>query len=232
MKTRAQIPMSKQLYQSPESIRAMKQSQRIEALQEILFEHKQKIPQGDFKTGQDILKALFDEEERRRFENECVWYNVFFIRLVQEVDVHTGPGAGPDDCTNLVIDDCCGQTTVTLTPKTEKVSLRLHPLLVELINERCCFINQSYPADGSSVYDPGFLEIFLQEKGRNELQELLDAQYRETIHQITDNLRGRTRVLQTRGCTETELGQQTTVLELEHKVILHKILLRPSIIVS
>jgi len=206
-------------YQSPDSIRNLTQTQRVEALQEILFEHKKKLPQGDFKTGQDVLKALFDEEEQRRFESECLVYDVYFVLLTQEVEVRD---AGSGDCSSCDVDLWGGVTVIRVRPKTKKTSLRLHPLLVEVITGHA-FISQFYPASGSSVYDATILERFLEEKGRSELQDTLEAQYLDTIHQTTCQLQGRTRVLQSRGCMETEDSQETTAIELEHKVMLHQI---------
>ena len=59
-------------YISPEEIKKMTQTECIEKLQEIIFEHRQKMPQGDFKTGLDILKKLYER-------NKLV--QVFFLLL-------------------------------------------------------------------------------------------------------------------------------------------------------
>jgi len=66
-------------YISPEEIKNMTQQECIEKLQEIIFEHKQKIPQGDFKTGSDILKNLYETNEINSFEAELKDYYVFFM---------------------------------------------------------------------------------------------------------------------------------------------------------
>ena len=63
-------------YISPEDIKNMTQYECIMKLQEIIFEHKQKMPQGDFKTGSDILKQLY---EINSFEAELKVYYVFFM---------------------------------------------------------------------------------------------------------------------------------------------------------
>ena len=63
-------------YICPEEIKNMTQKECIEKLQEIIFEHKQKLPQGDFKTGLDILKKLYEKNE---FEAELKDYYVFFM---------------------------------------------------------------------------------------------------------------------------------------------------------
>ena len=63
-------------YISPEDIKNMTQYECIMKLQEIIFEHKQKMPQGDFKTGSDILKHLY---EINSFEAELKAYYVFFM---------------------------------------------------------------------------------------------------------------------------------------------------------
>ena len=60
-------------YISPEEIKKMTQTECIEKLQEIIFEHRQKMPQGDFKTGLDILKKLYER-------NKLV--QVFFFAVV------------------------------------------------------------------------------------------------------------------------------------------------------
>ena len=57
----------------------MTQQECIEKLQEIIFEHRQKIPQGDFKTGSDILKNLYETNETNSFEAELKDYYVFFM---------------------------------------------------------------------------------------------------------------------------------------------------------
>ncbi len=62
-------------YMAPEEIKKMSQYDCILKLQEIVFEHKQKIPQGDFKTGSDVLKKLY---EINSFEAELKNYYVFF----------------------------------------------------------------------------------------------------------------------------------------------------------
>ena len=63
-------------YISPEEIKNITQYECIMKLQEIIFEHKQKMPQGDFKTGSDILKQLY---EINSFEAELKAYYVFFM---------------------------------------------------------------------------------------------------------------------------------------------------------
>ena len=63
-------------YISPEEIKNMTQQECIEKLQEIIFEHRQKIPQGDFKTGSDILKKLY---ETNKFEQAFFLLVIFFV---------------------------------------------------------------------------------------------------------------------------------------------------------
>lgn len=190
----------------------------IEKIQEILFEHRQKLPQGDFKIGQDMLKIIFDEQERSRFLTACKPYTTYFIRISPEVDV----GDNGAECTECSAN--CSEMVIELFPRTVCLDLTLHPLLVEYLRERTWLDHE----EGSSPYSYLALRSFLEKKNFSEdevsiLEHKLDEQYREVIYRNLRRMQDFTRIKQPKGCKNSSEGWTETVLRLYNKVILYKI---------
>ena len=144
--------MSTNNYTSVEELESMTPAQKISKLQEIIFEYKEHLKQGDFKTSQDILKCLYDtnqkeeiKEEAKReeedleatllreekkesqvFFSELEKYRVSFNLLTPYPDIALPEGDGCESCH-------LGNTS--FEKSRIHVVFYLHPVLVDFLHE-------------------------------------------------------------------------------------------------
>ena len=199
-------------------IEAMTTERQIKELSNIILEYGQKMKDGAFKTGQDILKIMFEENQKKRFEDENKEYDVVFLKTEYRVVL---PNINSECCDR----DCCGKTEITIHPRTSRMVLKLHPLLVGYLNAelevRVTTYNVTTPC--FSIY---LLNEYLQKNGFKEGEE--DGALVEYLHSQFVTLSDRMKAM----ITETRVGQYPKCkydcvcslnIELQTNVILYKI---------
>jgi len=195
----------------------MTHEQQIKELSNIIFEHGQKMGEGDFKTSQDILKILFEKNKEQCFEDENKEYDVVFIKNGYRVTIpNTNPDCHPD---------CCGKTEIRIHPSTSRRVLKLHPMLVDYLNSELGVITGGiHDYDITTPYfSDYFFKKFLKKQDREDEQLLKFCvkQYTLTLLFAMRSMSNETNVGQ-----EPKCGEEcacSNFLSLNNHIILYKI---------
>ena len=196
-----------------------------------LEETKEQLPEQIYKLAIESLAKFLPEEI------ECKEYIISFIVNNLEANI---PSETRWLCQG---DDCCGWNKISIRPRMVFQKFKLHPLVVEHIQEEIERRSKSEnPSNApldilhngrimSPFWGKWFFSKFLEKKEKKDYVQIYIKQWLQVSHFMKALIEGGSQKIQQRGCEEDEcdkcgVGSPNNVfLLLENSVILYNITL-------